>query len=86
MADLFARKIETRETAIMRMTPSEAAGFIDATRKRLPRTSANRWSHNFLDDIYGQMDGGYRQTLTPAQVGHLLRAADHADIEINNGD
>ena len=87
MADLFAQRVETRENAIMRMKASACVAFIDATQKSLPRTSGNRWCHGFLDDVRGQLAGKYRATLTPRQVGHLLRYADHVGVTIEaNGD
>ena len=89
MVDLFGKRIDTRENAIMRMRPSTCVDFIDATKKKLPRTVSLKWHHNFLEDIRQQLAGGYRASLTPAQIGHLLRTADHAGVhldEINNGD
>ena len=89
MTDLFAPKINTRENRIMRMRPSTCVAFIDAARRKLPRTIGLKWHHNFLNDIREQLKGGYRFTLTPAQVGHLLRTADHAGVNLetfNNGE
>ena len=87
--DLFGKQIDTRENAVMRMKASAVVCFIDAARRKLPKTVGLKWHHNFLTDIRGQLAGGYRTTLTPAQTGHLLRSADHAGIRIedfNNGD
>ena len=89
MGDLFNQRIETRERQIRRMRASTVVRFIDAARRKLPRTVGLKWHHNFLADIRGQLSGGYRATLTPAQVGHLLRTADHAGVNLetfNNGE
>ena len=86
MGDLFNQRLETREGQIRRMKASAVVSFIDTARRKLPRTVGLKWHHNFLADIRQQLAGGYRATLTPAQVGHLLRASDAAGVELNNGD
>ena len=89
MADLMNQRIPTRENIVRTMAPSACVAFIDATKKKLPRTRGTKWHHNFLSDIREQLKGGYRSTLTPAQIGHLLRTADHAGAridEINTGE
>lgn len=82
MADLFTQRVETRENQLMTMRASAVVAFIDTTSKRLPRTVGLKWQHKFLDDIRGQLSGGYRATLSPKQVGHLLRAADHCGVDL----
>ena len=89
MADLMNQRIPTRENIVRTMAPSACVAFVSKTRKALPRTVAMKWQHNFLKDIEGLLRGGYIATLTPKQVGHLLRTADHAGVNLetfNNGE
>jgi hypothetical protein len=84
MRDIFAKPLN-RETVIRRMAAGDVVRLVDATRKALPRTMANKWHHGFLQDIFIQLDGGYRLNLSPKQVGHFLRCADLASVFVGQG-
>lgn len=83
MADLFAPKIDTPQRRLAMMPPDDALALVTETQSRLPRTSGNRWAHQFLADISEQLRGGFVTRLSPKQISHLLRYSTAVDVEIS---
>ena len=84
MSDLLNQRIPTRENIVMTMPPETCAAFISHTRKKLRKTVALRWQHDFLKDIEAQVSGRYRTSLSPKQAAHLLRTAEIAGIDFDD--
>ena len=82
MADLFAMRVETRESLIQSMSASTTIDFIDATRRTLP--CGHRFAHTLLEDIRDQLTGGYRMALSARQTRCVLRFADEAGVSLSS--